>query len=285
MAAMERNSAPVEELIESARTMVQVGIPCVVIKTGAKEPVASSDGGWLLIEDESRLEETLSRAYEANRGLNLAITTGQKLRSPVVVVDVDDIAGGRLARSLGFDASHNCWIEITGSGHFAAIYYCRETIGLKRRVHSGNVGLDLIVSGYQLIPPSVTKGSYRWKKGHSPADIPFCELQDLPGQILEYWQSASEGNEVESGSSKKRVSAETLLGEAILPGARNESLFSIACYLRRSHPESVVEALLTAINLKHCNPPLDGSEIKNICRSAARFSNTASRHTVVEVTL
>ena len=75
---MERVSAPVDEVIEAARTMVESGIPCVAVKPRAKEPVASSDGGWLVVEDESRLEETLSRAYEANGGLNLAITTGQQ---------------------------------------------------------------------------------------------------------------------------------------------------------------------------------------------------------------
>jgi hypothetical protein len=283
MAAMERVSAPVDEVIEAARTMVESGIPCVAVKPRAKEPVASSDGGWLVVEDESRLEETLSRAYEANGGLNLAITTGQQLRSPVVVVDVDDEAGSRLARDLGFDPSHDCWLEITGSGHFAAIYYCRETTGLKRRVHAGKVGLDLIVGGYQLIPPSFTKGSYRWKKGHSPTDIPFCELPDLPAPMLDYWQRASGGNEVESDSSEERVNAETLLGEAIPPGARNESLFKIACYLRRSHSIAAMEHLLNAVNLTQCRPPLDRSEIKAICRSASRFPGRPSRHQVVEV--
>ena len=50
---MGRVSASVEELIEAARTMVQAGIPCVVVKPGAKEPVPSSEGGWLLIEEKA----------------------------------------------------------------------------------------------------------------------------------------------------------------------------------------------------------------------------------------
>jgi hypothetical protein len=187
----------VEELIEAARTMVQAGIPCVVVKPGAKQPVPSSEGGWLFIEDEGGLEETLSNAYETNGGLNLAITAGQQQqrRSPVVVVDVDDEAGSRLARDLGFDSSHDCWLEITGSGHYAAVYYCRDTEGLKRRVHTGNAGLDLIVAGYQLIPPSITKGPYHWKPGHSPGDIPFSELQDLPlddPSLDPFWQAVSD---------------------------------------------------------------------------------------------
>ena len=277
---MEKVSASVEDVIEAAGLMLQAGIPCVAVKPGAKEPVPSSEGGWLLIEDEGGLEETLSNAYETNSGLNLAITTGQQLRSPVVVVDVDDEAGSRLARDLGFDPSHDCWLEITGSGHYAAVYYCRDTEGLKRRVHTGNAGLDLIVAGYQLIPPSITKGPYHWKPGHSPADIPFSELQDLPGQMVDYWRAASA---VSEDSSEKRISAEKLLGETIPTGTRNESLFRIACYLRRSHSVGVMEALLNAINLTLCNPPLDRSEIKAICRSAARFPGTISRHRVVEV--
>ncbi|HIN17539.1 MAG TPA: hypothetical protein EYM68_06490, partial [Gammaproteobacteria bacterium] len=212
----------------------------------------------------------------------LAITAGQQLRSPVVVVDVDDEAGARLARDLGFDPSHDCWLEITGSGHYAAVYYCRDTEGLKRRVHTGNVGLDLIVAGYQLIPPSITKGPYHWKPGHSPADIPFSELQDLPRQMLDYWRAESG---VSRDSPEKRISAEKLLGETIPTGARNESLFRLACYLRRSLPQSFVESLVNSINLTHCNPPLGRSEIKAICQSAARFGSTASRHIVAEVEL
>ena len=279
---MEKVSASVEDVIEAAGLMLQAGIPCVAVKPGAKEPVPSSEGGWLLIEDEGGLEETLSNAYETNSGLNLAITTGQQLRSPVVVVDVDDEAGSRLARDLGFDPSHDCWLEITGSGHYAAAYYCRDTEGLKRRVHTGNTGLDLIVAGYQLIPPSITKGPYHWKPGHSPVDIPFSELQDLPGQMLDYWRAESG---VSRDSPEKRISAEKLLGETIPTGARNESLFRLACYLRRSLPQSFVESLVNSINLTHCNPPLDRSEIKAICRSAARFGSTASRHIVAEVEL
>ena len=281
---MGRVSASVEELIEAASTMVQAGIPCVAVKPGAKQPVPSSEGGWLFIEDEGGLEETLSNAYETNGGLNLAITAGQQQqrRSPVVVVDVDDEAGARLARDLGFDPSHDCWLEITGSGHYAAVYYCRDTEGLKRRVHTGNTGLDLIVAGYQLIPPSITKGPYHWKPGHSPTDIPFSELQDLPGHMLDYWRAESG---VTRDSPEKRISAERLLGETITTGTRNESLFRIACYLRRSHSVPVMETLLNAVNLTHCNPPLDRSDINTICRSAARFGNTASYRSVVEVEL
>ena len=278
----KRISTLLEELIEAARTMVQAGIHCVAVKPGAKEPVPSSEGGWLLIEDEGGLEETLSNAYKTNGGLNLAITAGQQLRSPVVVVDVDDQGGARLARDLGFDPSHDCWLEITGSGHYAAAYYCRDTEGLKRRVHTGNTGLDLIVAGYQLIPPSITNGPYHWKPGHSPVDIPFFELQDLPGQMLDYWRAESG---VSRDSPEKRISAEKLLGETIPTGARNESLFRIACYLRRSHSVGVMEDLLNAINLTKCNPPLDRSDIRTICRSAARFPGTTSRHQVVEVEL
>jgi len=278
---MGRVSASVEKLIGATRTMVQAGIPCVAVKPGAKEPVPSSEGRWLIIEDEGGLEETLSNAYETNGGLNLAITAGQQRRSPVVVVDVDDEAGARLARDLGFDPSHDCWLEITGSGHYAAVYYCRDTEGLKRRVHTGNTGLDLIVAGYQLIPPSITKGPYHWKPGHSPADIPFSELQDLPGQMLDYWRAESG---VTGDSPEKRISAERLLGETIPTGARNDTLFLIACYLRRkNHPTNVMEELLHSYNLTHANPPLDRSEIKAICRSAARFPRTTSRHRVVEV--
>jgi hypothetical protein len=281
MAAMERNSAPVGEVTDAARAMVESGIPCVAVKPGGKEPVANREGGWLVVGDEAGIEETLSKAYETNGGLNLAITTGQQLGSPVVVVDVDDKAGGRLARSLGFDASHDCWLEITGSGHYAAIYYCRETSGLKRRVHAGKVGLDLIVGGYQLIPPSITSGPYHWKPGHSPSDIPFSRLQDLPDPILSWWQTESG---VSDDSSERRVSAARLIGQAISPGARNDTLFRIACYLRhKNHPTFVMEELLHSYNLTHANPPLDRSEIKAICRSAARFSGTASRHTMVEV--
>jgi hypothetical protein len=284
MAAMERNSAPVGEVIDAACAMVESGIPCVAVKPGAKEPVANSERGWLVVEDEAGIEETLSRAHETNGGLNLAIIAGQQqqLRSPVVVVDVDDEAGSRLARDLGFDPAHDCWLEITGSGHYAAVYYCRDTEGLKRRVHTGNTGLDLIVAGYQLIPPSITKGPYHWKPGHSPTDIPFSELQDLPGQMLDYWRAESG---VTGEAPEKRISTERLLGETIPTGARNESLFGLACYLRRSLPQSVVESLVNSINLTHCNPPLDLSEIKNICRSAARYGNTDSYRSGVEVEL
>ena len=98
--------------------------------------------------------------------------------------------------------------------------------------------------------------------------------------MLVYWRAESG---VSEDFPEKRISAEKLLGETIPTGTRNESLFRIACYLRRSHSVAAMEAILNAINLTQCNPPLDRSDIRTICRSAARFPGKPSRHQVLEV--
>ena len=64
-----------------------------------------------------------------------------------------------------------------------------------------------------------------------------------------------------------------LASEKIEEGARNETLFRYACYLRSlSLEQDAISSQLTLVNQSRCDPPLDISELEDIASSACKYA-------------
>jgi hypothetical protein len=65
--------------------------------------------------------------------------------------------------------------------------------------------------------------------------------------------------------------------DRIQEGQRNDALFRLACSLRtKTLSEVAIVAALLALNAERCDPPLAEQEVRDIARSAARYSVSAN---------
>ena len=203
---------------------------------------------------------------------NLAMLCGRGKGSPVLVVDIDGPSGVDKARALGVNSAADCWVQRTGNGGWHIVFYADPELELHRRIKPQGVALDLVVDGYALVAPSITKGPYCWQSGHSPSDIPLADLASPPAPLLTWWQDLQVNAPALAKDTAEGNSAYALLGAPIPNGSRNDTLCRIAGWLRLYHPKPVVLALLSCINGSRCCPPLPQQEVEAIARSVGRYS-------------
>ncbi len=98
------------------------------------------------------------------------------------------------------------------------------------------------------------------------------DLADAPAWILEaireHEQNIQKREEVYSEAFGGLAFSDGILEE----GARNDTLFRYGCYLRSLSMEDEILPQITIMNEKRCNPPLGVHELKDIARSARRYS-------------
>jgi hypothetical protein len=112
--------------------------------------------------------------------------------------------------------------------------------------------------GYVLSPPSVVDGkAYRWvnELDIGPADLPLT-----PAWLLDALD----------GQQKARADKPTSSAK-FKAGQRNDSLFRLACMMRRVMSEAEILAALERANADRCDPPLSADEVKAIAHSASRY--------------
>ena len=259
------------QLIAAAEELTSFGIPVLPVKSKAKAPIPNpEDGSWWVFDD----PDNVAPVFTAHPDANLAMLCGRSKDSPVLVVDIDGPSGMEKARRLGCTSGGDCWIQRTGSGdgHFQIVYYAEHSLELHRRVKPQGFDLDLIVDGYALVPPSVTRNPYQWQPGHGPTEIPLAELAGPPALLIDWWQRNQAGTSATQTSDPKSGSAFSLLGGPIPQGRRNDALCRVAGWLRLYHPEPVVLALLSCINEARCSPPLPKSEVEDIVKSVFGYA-------------
>ena len=165
------------EFMDQGLVVVPYTAPRGAGRRAGKVPLSDGAGGRAECRTLEEFEHYLGRVPT----LNMAILG-------VAQVDADSPEAIARAAQLGVTSDARCWIIRTRRG-WRAIYRPpgRE---LTNQVKAGDVDLDLLVNSPALVPPSIhpSGAPYRWAPGHSPADIPFADLEIPPPFLVEWWE-------------------------------------------------------------------------------------------------
>ena len=288
----------IEAVIEAGIRFTETLCPLVVVRPGLKAPVPNptrrqEDEQIHVIIDPGDVASTVSRLSTPSAPVNLGIWTHPKHASMIVVVDIDGLtpATQKLLGDLGLSSRDDAWIQQTGrgAGHYQAVYFYNGE-PLPRRIKAGASQLDLLSNGDAIVAPSTTHlwkdatgkrgGPYTWFPGHSPADIPFAELEPLSELAVEWWleqgRPANRGREMGDGA--RRHVLDILLAP-IEVGQRNDTLTKIGGWLRsKGAAADHVETFLGLVNQAQ-RDPLPAKEIEGIARSVGRYRPGPRSHT------
>jgi Bifunctional DNA primase/polymerase, N-terminal/Primase C terminal 1 (PriCT-1)/Protein of unknown function (DUF3987) len=211
------------------------------------------------VKDATVAENTIRTWWTNEPRANVGIATGAVSR--IVALDVDPRHDGtesmRELRNQFGRLPEGPRVSTGGGGMH--LYFSHPGFALKNRV--GLLpGVDVRADGgYVLAPGSNHKsgGTYRWKHGHKPSDVP---IPDLPGFLLEKMQR------------EQPLPSESKSDGNIHDGKRNDTLASLGGSMRaRGMSPDSIEAALLVENQQHCQPPLQVSEVKSIAASISRY--------------
>lgn len=224
--------------------------------------------GWsrnCVLRSEIRLglEETIRRWWAGEyAGANIGICAGPD--SGIVVLDLD----GPEAEAIiaGFPILMGPQVQ-TGKGRH--LYFSYPTDGSNIPSINGlRPKIDVKASGgYLVAPPSIHPSGrqYAWVEGTE-----YLPLPEIPAWLMG-WISEHTSR---TRSSENPVLRQTGTDEndLIPEGQRNDTLFRLACSLRRTGLSDVeIEVALQSMNERRCNPPLSLNEIQTLARQAARY--------------
>lgn len=251
-------------LCESALQLSKLGwyvFPCV---PGEKRPLTKNG-----FKDSTRDPGTIRAWWQKHPLANIGVDCG---RSKLAVVDLDvknGADGPGEWDNLGIDDSQ-ALEQQTPSGGIHKIW--RTDDGIKSTASKIAPGIDTRgEGGYIVVAPSRTeKGSYTWEASSHPMDqapgmLPteLAALLKMNGhhKAADPWESAEQpgqnGNE---------------LPEHITQGERNVRLASLAGSMRRRGMDAATMLpSLEAFNQRHCEPPLESSEVEAIAESVGRY--------------
>jgi hypothetical protein len=229
------------------------GFPVFPCQPNGKEPL-TPHGFKDAIIDVKLIREWWNRWPDANIGIPTGTASG------LLVIDIDPRNGGeeswtdlRANRAIPITARQR-----TGGGGQHIFFRCPG------HLRGGTLakGIDLKGDGgYIIAPPSrhPSGGTYRWVKNRR---LGFLKLPDAPDWLLSQIRSVH-GQPRTNTATDSQMWAE---------GERNNSLFSLACTMRRrSMSQESIEAALLVENQRRCDPPLDEDEVQRIAASASRY--------------
>lgn len=160
-------------------------------------------------------------------GANWALATG--VASGVVVIDIDRKSGGFESAEEMDRNVPNAFIDtlrvLTGGGGRHLYYSCPPNSDYKNKV-GWMPGIDVRANGgYVLLPPSnhLSGGTYRWEASARPISPITVELHDA----LQAPSSKAEGG--------MDLSDLATILKGLPEGQRDDTLFKLACRLRRQH--------------------------------------------------
>jgi hypothetical protein len=146
-------------MLKAALAYARRGVPVFPCETSAKRPL-TRNGHWDATTDPHAIERWWKRWPSANVG----VPTGEKSGVVVLDVDVDDGGPESLARleRVGVPVPKTARASTGGGGIHLFFRYPR---GREIRNSAGLLGAGLDVrgeGGYVVVPPSRTRGLYRW---------------------------------------------------------------------------------------------------------------------------
>lgn len=111
--------------------------------------------------------------------------------------------------------------------------------------------------GYVVVPPSVHPNGTEYQWEYAPEDTPLAEVNDV---VLKFLSIGKE-------EKKERFQ----LPEVIPAGARNDTLYRLACSLQaQGVPDAGIMAAVQTANEERCQYPVEQDELETIVESALR---------------
>jgi hypothetical protein len=195
-------------------------------------------------------EGTLRGWWQEWPDAGIAIATGAA--SGIDALDIDGELGEDSVQRF---ALPDTVVQRTGGGGRHVLFRYRE--GLRNRVRFAP-GLDIRTDGgYIVVAPTLHASGRRYAWAEHPNDKPVADWPDELYVAAEKRRDNGDGRATAPGTVAK--------------GARNDTLFKLACSLRRQGLGfAEILAGLVALNAR-CSPPLPEAELRSIAQSAGRY--------------
>jgi len=252
---------------EAAMAYARIGWHVVLLRPGAKFP-ATVHG----LLDATTDEDVIDRWFAENPDANVGVRAGAVSGLVVVDVDIKNNAGG--AESLGrLEAEHGPLATLrattpTGGQHL----FFKAPDGIVVRNTAGFLpGLDSRGDGgYVVASPSTTPaGTYAWVD-------PAVPVAPLPGWLLGMLANRSKPAAA-AGANVRPVPDTGLLAkgfEGLKAGARNDSIFRLACQLRRDGCAYDVAVAVVLGVAERCVPPIGADEATRCANNAFGYADS-----------
>ena len=251
-----------DELLALALQWAQDGIKVFPVGSN-KKPLPGSHG---FLDASSDLDVVRAMPWRAATGL--AMPTGDG----TYALDVDLRTGG-IESLNSLVAVHaplpRTLVHQTGGGGLH--YFFDLPAGVRVPISVGRLGPGLDIrcdGGYVVLPGSLWRDS----AGQRPDGV-YSVLDANPKAPIPEWLLAISPGVQRPGETKpKKIYPLQVESAKFNDGTRNSSLLSRAGKLRRAGlPYEEIVSAITAINLTHCDPPLEQDEVDNIVRSSERY--------------
>ncbi|HUN74385.1 MAG TPA: bifunctional DNA primase/polymerase [Steroidobacteraceae bacterium] len=242
-------------MIELALHYAKSGWPVFPLAAGGKEPAIPKERGGHGCHDATLDLNRIEQWWHEYPSANVGIATGR--RSGLLVIDVDPRKCARWLESLHALALPPTFTVKTWSGGWHLYFK-----------FSGDPRITI---GTNLLPAIDWRatGGYVVGAGSTVEGVTYEIAKNLPIAVAP--------TALLERIAKHRKCARPMKdksGHMVIPdGARNETLFALACLLRRFGIEyNAIYQSLRATNEDHCNPPTDDEELRQIAASAMRYA-------------
>ena len=191
--------------------------------------------------------QTIRKLWPGSMDHNIALAT-----DGLLIIDFDEMTPEEFQNA--YRALPTTRVSSTGRGQH---WYYRQPEGMNIRNTAKNIpGVDTRASGgCVIVPPSLHASGerYQWVYEGDMAEAPLWLVTlFLP---------------------KEEVGTAARDDRDITEGQRNDWLYKRGCSMRgRGKNEEEILIVLHAINARHCMPPLDEKEVRNIAHSAAKHA-------------
>lgn len=208
---------------------------------------------------------------------NIGVATGRK--SNLIVVDIDEAKGAKLSdlyKIVDKEKIDTLAAKTGGGRHL----YFSYPIGTEIKNSASRLAYAIDIrgdGGYVVAPPSnhVSGNSYEW--------LDYEKILPFPDELIKFLNSQQtqilngNGNGLIVPAPRELLKVPEIISE----GSRNETLTRIAGSLRNIGLNQVeMEAAISQLNHRICNPPLDAREVMEITRSVSRYETENLRETV-----
>ena len=245
---------PLTSMLEHALEYAAKGLPVFPCQARGKKPIY--EGGFKIATcDRAQIIKWWGPDGSCPDA-NIGLPTGEP--SNLIVLDADGAQGYKTVLKADLPMTPTCR---TGSGG-VHLFFKRNGHSIRNKVKLKSLpGCDIRGDGgYVIVAPSLHENGcyYKWE-----TDLDVTP-PDIPPELIEMINGGTEDKSPNNGN---------LNDPGPIPeGERNDTLFRIACRMRRiGMGKEEMAAAIMVVNERDCRPPLTLDEVKIITSNASRY--------------